>query len=442
MNEFIKVVLEIFSFSLLSVLIFDLAKRFKIPYTVLLVIVGSLLYFLIPMFDLHFLLSFNLTPDLLFYVFLPILLFESAYQIKISEVKENICSISALAIVSLLISALIIGVGVYFLLGLLGIHIPFIVSILFGVLISATDPVAVLSLFKDYGVPKRLALIFEGESVFNDGSSYSAFLIVLGIAIAIAGGQSFSGGYITDGIAMFLVMMLGGILVGALLGKAFQFLLDRHRKDKELSLTIMLSSAHLTFILSEVLSQNLLLFGHQLHISPIISTAVCALYIGEYVRNNFDINYQKIFSGFWGYFAFFSNSLVFLLMGLLFMGTQVPLNDLIMPIIVTILVVIVARAISVYAVVAPLNKVTKEEKIPANWQHLLAWGSLRGALAIIMAIMIPENFTLPDWNYSFTIRDFLIALTIGCIYFTLLIKALTIPGAIKRLKILEDKKMA
>jgi CPA1 family monovalent cation:H+ antiporter len=435
MSEFAKVILEVVSFSLLSVVVFGLAKKIKVPYTVLLVIVGTFLYFLIPAFDFHFLLSFGLSPDLLFYVFLPMLLFESAYQIKMSEIKHNLVSISSLAIVSLFISIFLVGIGLYYFLGLLGFHIPLLVAFLFGSLISSTDPVAVLSLFKDYGVPKRLALIFEGESVFNDGSSFSAFLIILGMMITVSAGGVLGFDSVTHGIGLFIGMVVGGILFGIMMGKSFEFMLDRYRTEKELSLTIMLASAHLTFILAEFISSNLFLSGNNIHISPIISTAVCAIYLGEYIRQHFDDHYQRIFAGFWRYFAFLSNSLVFLLMGLLFMGAGVPLNGLLIPIIVTIAVVIVARGLSIYAVINPVNKVCPKEYIPSNWQHLLAWGSLRGALAIIMAVMIPEDLTHPDWHFDFTIRQFLISLTIGCIYFTLLIKALTIPGMIKRLKI-------
>ncbi len=433
MSELANILLAILFFSILSIILFDVAKKIKIPYTVMLVLTGSLLYYLIPVFSLDFLLSFSLSPDLLFYVFLPLLLFESAYHMKVEEVKSNIFSISTLAILGLFLSIFITSIGLYFFLPFFGIEIPFIVLLLFGAIISSTDPVAVLSLFKEYGVPRRLALLFEGESVFNDGSAYSVFLIILGLMIAMSSGidSSFN---IMHGVMMFVVMVLGGIAFGLISGKFFKTMLEAY-KDKDLSITIMLASAHITFILAEILSKNVKIFDFDMHISPIIATVVCAIYLGDYIRKDYDVSSQKMFAGFWGYFAFLSNSLVFILMGLLFMEVKVPLEGLLIPIILSIVVVMAARAISIYATINPLNYLVKKEAIPMNWQHLLAWGSLRGALAIIMAIMIPDDLTHPDWNFNFSIKDFLLALTIGCIYFTLLIKALTIPGVIKRLGI-------
>src|SRR5512134_899327 len=159
------------------------AGRLRLPYTVLLVIVGTLLVPLTRFPWLHFLKSFQLTPELLFFVFLPVLIFESGYNMNLREMTENLQSISWLSVASLLISALFAAVGIKVCLGLVGFEVPFIVTLIFGALISATDPVAVLALFKEYGAPRRLSLIFEGESLFNDGTSLALFLIVLEVAV-------------------------------------------------------------------------------------------------------------------------------------------------------------------------------------------------------------------------------------------------------------------
>ena len=157
------------------------SKKIKIPATASLVAVGMLMAFWAKHHFLPFIDDFELTPDLLFYAFLPILLFESAYQIRYSELMRNIRSISALSIVSLVLSAFFIAVVLRFVFWWIGIEIPFIVSLLFGALISSTDTAAALSIFKEIGVPRRLNLIFEWESLFNDGTAIALFLVVLSV---------------------------------------------------------------------------------------------------------------------------------------------------------------------------------------------------------------------------------------------------------------------
>lgn len=138
---------------------------------------------------------------------------------------------------------------------------------------------------------------------------------------------------------------------------------------------------------------------------------------------------------FWGYFAFVANSLVFILMGLLFADLPIRFDQFVVPMLVTVVVVLVGRALSIYPVVAIVNRMKKEEPIPMTWQHLLAWGSLRGALAVTMVLLIPDTFTLPGWAYDFTVKEFIAAITIGCIYFTLCIKATSIGAMIRKMKL-------
>ncbi len=138
------------------------AKKLKLPHTVLLVLIGMGLGLLSHVPAFSFIGEFNLTPELLFYLLLPTLIFESAYNINARRMVEDAPIILILAIVGLLVSTGVIAVVLFYLLAFLGVQIPFMVALLFGALISATDPVAVLSLFKEYGAPRRLSLIFEG----------------------------------------------------------------------------------------------------------------------------------------------------------------------------------------------------------------------------------------------------------------------------------------
>ena len=427
----LDVYLSIFTLMFISLGVNVLALKFRVPYTVLLVIAGSLLVPLSKFQLFSFITSFQLTPELLFFVFLPVLIFESAYNIKVRNIRENQIAIGLLAIVGLLVSTIFIGYVGHWGFQLLGFQIPLLVTLLFGAIISATDPVAVLALFKEFGAPHRLTLIFEGESLFNDGTAFAIFLVLLDV---------FSYGYqgystILHGILKCLTMIVGGGLFGLFMGFLFSKLIEWVKGHEELEITLTLLVAHFTFLLAEVISENLVIGGHAIHLSSIIATLVSSMVLGNYGRFKMSVGVVGYMDKFWGYFAFVANSLVFILMGLLFTSLTISLHIAWLPILMIILVVVIARAISIYVSIGIANQFKAEEKIPLNWQHLMAWGSLRGSLAVIMVLLIPDDISLAGWPYEFSIKEFIIAITIGSIYFTLLIKANTIGLVVRWLKI-------
>jgi len=415
----------------LSLIVNVIAIKTRIPFSVLLVIAGSLL---VPLSDIDvfsFVTSFQLTPELLFFVFLPILIFESAYNIKIRNIRENKVAISLLAILGLLVSTFLIGVIGHWAFQLLGLDMPLMVTLLFGAIISATDPVAVLALFKVYGAPHRLTLIFEGESLFNDGTAFAVFLVFLDIMLHGYNGA----GTILEGVLAFSFMMIGGVIFGLFMGFLFSKLIGLVKGQEHLEMTMTLLVAHFTFLLAELISEKWVISGHPVHISSIIATTVSSLVMGNYGRFKMSPQVEEYMNKFWSYFAFLANSLVFILMGLLFTSLSISLHVFIWPILAIIVVVVIARATSIYFTIGIGNLFKSEESVPMSWQHLLAWGSLRGSLAVIMALLIPDDMTLPNWDYSFSIKEFIIMLTIGSIYFTLLFKAVSIGKVIRWLKI-------
>lgn len=427
----LDVYLSVFTLMLISLGINMLALKTRIPYTVLLVIAGS---FLVPLSDIDafsFVTSFQLTPELLFFIFLPILIFESAYNINIRNIEENKFVILVLAVLGLLISTFFIGYVGQWALHLIGFEVPLLVTLLFGAAISATDPVAVLSLFKEFGAPHRLTLIFEGESLFNDGTAFAIFLVFLDIMVSGFHGTS----TVMQGFFEFFTMIFGGVLFGLFMGLLFSKMIEWVKGHEHLEITLTLLVAHFTFLLTELASEKLVIYGHHIHLSSIIATLVSSLVMGNFGRYKMSPGVEDYMEKFWGYFAFLANSLVFLLMGLLFTELSVSLDVTLMPILLMILVVTAARAVSIYFSVGLVNQIKSEESIPPNWQHLLAWGSLRGSLAVIMVLLIPGDLILPNWHYDFSIKEFIIAITIGSIYFTLLIKATTIGNVIRWLKI-------
>ncbi|NUJ97699.1 sodium:proton antiporter [Candidatus Gracilibacteria bacterium] len=440
--SFLSSTLSLLILLLISSFTYIFSKKVNFPYTVLLVIIGLLF---VPLSKIHFFSfidDFSLTPDILFFVFLPILLFEAAYNMNYRQIIKNWKSITGLAVFGLLISAFVIAGALFFIFPLVGFSIPFLVCLLFGSLISATDPVAVLSIFKSIGAPRRLTLIFEGESVANDGTSVALFLVILGIILEGKSGI----GVVGSGLLSFASMLFGGILFGVFTGLVFSKIIQKVKNNELVEISLTLILAHLTFVLSELITEHVSIGGFHLQISGVISTAVAAIIIGNYGRYKISPKVEEYMEKFWGFFAFVANSLVFILMGLILSTVNISFSEFLIPIFVVIVVVMIARAISVYLPLGFINIFKLEDSIPMTWQHLLSWGSLRGALALMMVLLIPgvgdEGYdkilafqNLVSWEYSFSIRDFILVITIGSIMFTLFIKATSIAYIMKKMKI-------
>ncbi|MBI95589.1 sodium:proton exchanger [bacterium] len=413
----VTIFLSLFSLLLLSMGVFFLSKKFNMPYTVLLLISGLLLIPISEIGFLSFLSKFELTSELLFFIFLPTLIFESAFNIEFKKFWNNKVAIFSLSIFGFLASTFLIAGGLYYILPYIGFELPFIFLVLFGTIISATDPVAVLALFKEYGAPKRLAMIFEGESLFNDATSLAVFLIVLEIILK-NGHVDLLGGLLT-----FASMLIGGALFGTAIGFGFSKIIEKIRNYQNVEITLTMVVAHLTFIMAEILSETLVLGGFEVKISSIVATVCASIVIGNYGRYKISPQIEIYMHKFWDYFAFISNSLVFVMMGIKF-ATLVNNFHVFWPLVImTILVCSLVRIITVYPTIGLCNLNKKEAKIPRKWQHLLAFGDLKGALAVILLLLVPADFTIEGYNLGFNLYEVLTAMTVGVIFFTLLFKA-------------------
>lgn len=408
------------------------AKRLRLPHTVLLVLIGIGLGLLSYTNIFSFLGEFTLTPELLFYLLLPTLIFESAYNINARRMVEDAPIILILAILGLVVSTLAIAGGVYYLLAFLGMDIPFMVALLFGALISATDPVAVLALFKEYGAPRRLSLIFEGESLFNDATAVALFLVLLEVAqFGYHGTET-----VIEGVLTFSSMLIGGMIFGVVVGSIFAKVVGWSRENEIASITLTLVLAHVTFIMAELLSHHLVIGDFHVRLSPIIATTIAALLMGNYGRSKIHPRAEEFVEKLWGQLAFWANSLIFILIGVLFVDVPILDGEMISVVLCTIIIVAIARAISIYPVIETFNQFVKQEvKIPMSWQHLLSWGSLRGALAITMVLLIPNDLAFDGWALALSPKEFLLSLTVGCIAATLFIKATTIQKMVRILKL-------
>ncbi len=409
-----------------------IAQRLKVPHTVFLVLVGVGLATLSLHPSLHFLGELKLTPELLFFFFLPTLIFESAYNINIRHLTQDAVIISMLAVLSLLVSTFAIAFGLDWVFGFMGFDVPFMLSLVFGSIISATDPVAVLALFKEYGAPRRLSLIFEGESIFNDGTGVALFLVILAIAETGVYTQT----DILHGTLSFLGMVVGGALFGLIMGGFFAKLIGYTRGNEFASITLTMVLAHTTFICSELWNHHVNFGGTHVLLSSIIATAVASLLMGNYGRYKLPQHAHEFVEKYWSQFAFLANSLIFVMIGMLAVELPRAAWDMLLPIGCAILVVALARALSIYPIVYGFNAfASKDDYIPLSWQHVLAWGSLRGALAVTMVLMIPDTLSFPGWSLALTPKELILTFTVSCVFATLFIKATTIGALMGRLRL-------
>lgn len=367
-------------------------QRVQLPYTVALVLCGLVLAVLPSPFE-----NLSLTPELIIFLILPPLVFEAAFHLDISELKDHLLLIVVLAVVGVLISTVVVG-GIVALAGM-----PLMIALVFGALISATDPVAVIAVFRELGVPRKLSYIVEGESLINDGIAIVAFNIVLGAAV--------SGDFnLTQGLADFLLVSGGGILVGAVLGLVVNALfmrIDNYLIETTLSTVV----AYGAFVLAE-----------RFHVSGVIAVLTAGLLVGNYgSQRHMSPSTRIVIENFWEYVAFIVNSLVFLLIGLT-IDLQLLLDNIVY-IVVGIVAVLVGRAIAVYGLGWALDH--PRDKLTMRYRHVLFWGGLRGAIGLALALSLP---TLPD-NW----RESLLAMTFGVVLFTLLIQSTTIKGLLDRL---------
>lgn len=365
------------------------------PYTVALVLGGLL----IDAFHLPIAESFTLTPEIVLILFLPALLFEAGLNINIKYLKENIKPVILLAIVGVLLATFLTGYALHWLLGL-----PLFVALLFGSLISATDPISVIAILKELGVSKRLAVILEGESLLNDGTAIVLFKILL---LAVTSGTI----SVVDGIRDFFVVSLGGGALGLLFGYGMS------------KITARIDDPRIEITLTTILAYGSYLIAEHLHVSGVIATVVAGLMMGNYgAETGMSARTRVSLWAFWEYLVFVINSLVFLLIGI-----EVHIVDLIgawQSIAIVIAMVVLSRAVAVYLLVPLANRVSKP--IPWAWRHVLVWGGLHGTVSLALALTLDK-----DVPY----RSEILTLTFGVVTFSLLVQGMTTEPLLKWLKV-------
>jgi len=389
-------------------------RHLKMPYTIGLVITGFVFSsFIVP--HISALNSFEgMVPstDIILYLFLPLLIFESAISLNTRLLSKNLFPVLGLAVMGVVISAIIIGV----LLSQI-FPIPLLYALLFGALISATDPAAVISLFKEIGVPKRLQILVEGESLLNDAAAIVMFQLLLALIGTSLLARKIS---IIDTSFQFastvVISFVGGILVGIVTGFLVRMVLKQTPLHSHIHQTITLVAAYLTYLISD----------HIFGFSGVVAVVVCGCFAARAASDWIGPSRREELTRFWEYVGFLANSLIFLLVGIAIASLQdisMFLSGAALGIIVLIAVVTFARFIPVFGILGFYNLLTPR-KVPLSYQVVSFWGGLRGAVAIALSLSLP---------HSFPYRDVIVEFSVTIVLFTILFQGLTIGPLIHRL---------
>lgn len=359
-----------------------LASRLRFPYTLALVLAGLVL----GIFHVH--LGMTLSPDIVLFIFLPALLFEGAWNIDTSALRANWLAIALLAGPGLVISLAITAGIVHW-----GASLPWLVALLLGAIVSPTDPVSIIGLLRQLGMPERLRVIIEGESLFNDGVGAVAFELTLGVLLLSLGSPgSLAGFSIATIVLKALWLLCGGVLLGAATGYVVSRIVAAI-DDPLIETTVTFSVAYGTFTLAVLLGT-----------SGLLAVVAAGLVMGSYGRRvGMSTRTLETVDHVWEFTGYLANSLLFLLLGVSIGATSL-LSTL--PIIAwAVLGVVVGRAFMIFVLLRLHDRYIRwlghrEREHPKTvgrlpiyrvWRPLLLFAGLRGALSLALALSLPDT---------------------------------------------------
>ncbi len=378
-------------FLLIAGIVAMLTRRFRVPYSVGLVLSGIVLS-LFPFFA-----RAPFSKELIFNIFLPPLVFEAALQIHWKELRRELPVIATLSTIGVCLSWGVTALGMRYLAGW-----EWMGALFFGALIAATDPVSVIATFKEAQIHGRLRLLVEAESLFNDGTAALAFEIM----VIAAAGNILS----VSGVAKTLVVSVaGGIFCGGLMA-AVLLVFAGQTEDPLVEITFTTFAAYASFLLAE-----------QFHCSGMLACLTAGLVVGNIgPLGAISPRGREAVTAYWEYLGFVANSLVFMDIGIYlsrqdFAGTLVPAVS-------AILFVMLGRLFTVYPCCAMFSRSVLH--VRGRHQHVLFWGGLRGGLALALALGLP-----PDVPH----RDTIIAVSFAVVSFSIFVQGLTMPPLLRRM---------
>ena len=373
------------------------AKRIKVPFAVALVFAGFAVAQLAPYGPdmLQPFVDYKFTPEVFLYVFLPTLIFETAFNMDTRELRDNILPITTLAIPGLLISTAIIGLLISKF-----THIELPAALLLGAILSIIDHVAVGALLKQVGAPKRLMILMEGESLLSEVTLIVAAHVLFGLAFV----GHISSGDVLSGVVKFFIVFAGGISVGVLAALVTGFILSKVDDNPLIELSLIIILAYMSFFILE----------HFFHVSGVLATASAGIIMGGWGRSKISPSVHKLLAEVWEYLAYLANAFIFLLLGL---QINIPSLSKSLHILVWVIpAMLLARAVIVYGLIPIVGCLPNTFRIDLRYQTVMYWGSMRGGIAIAMLL------SLGVFKYT----DTFVAVITGAVLFTLLVQGLSI----------------
>lgn len=335
-------------------------------------------------------------------IMLSFLLFAGAIHIDADKLKKELWPVMILATIGIFISTFLVSIMSYYLFQVFNVPVPYIHCLLFGALISPTDPIAVMAILKKAGIPKSLELKITGESLFNDGVGVVVFLTIL--EVASNGDARFS---IPGTILLFLKEAGGGLLFGALMGYVAYFFL-RSIDNYRVEVLITLATVTCGYALAD-----------SLHVSAPLAIIVTGIIVGTKGRAiALSPTSWDYLGKFWNLLDEIFNAVLFLLIGMQMLVIKTHTTVMVIGCIM-ILVVLFARWAAVFLPVTLMRFKIKFEK---NAVTILTWGGLRGGLSVAMALSLPSNMH----------RDELVLITYIIVVFSIIVQGLTIGKVAKR----------
>jgi CPA1 family monovalent cation:H+ antiporter len=329
------------------------------------------------------------------------LIFDSGRKLSIGQIKNEATPIGYFAIIGVIITILIIGIGVNVI-----FQIPLIDALLLGTILAATDPVAVGVIFKKFPIPQRLNLIIEGESLFNDATGVISFNVVIAI---IFSGVAFS---LVNTSISFIWSMVGAIAFGTALGWIGGRILHNWKADEYVDFTFSLGLAIGGFIVAD----------HFLHISPIVTTLFTAMFLVTQ-HKEVSTGIRKLFHKYWDYLGFVTNSILFFVIGIPLLAVesyQSSAVPLILILVTPFVIMMFSRAVVIYSGSAFLR--IFRVRIPLQWQNVLIIGGLRGGIAVALVLSLSSEYQFKDLFISIVVPLIAINLVVNPILLNLYLK--------------------
>ncbi|UCV24345.1 cation:proton antiporter [Ferribacterium limneticum] len=386
-----------------------IARRVNLPLSITLVIVGAILGFSIDIGNSVLSTSLTISSEAFLYLFLPVLLFETAIDIDVRRLLADIGPILLLAVVAVLGSTVVVG----FALAATSTY-GLLACLLLAAIISTTDPVAVVALFKDLSVPHRLSLLVEGESLFNDAAAIALFSVLMTMLTSGSGDWS-------DAVWAFLRGFSGGLLVGFVLAFLATHLLTHLPGKRTAEVTVTVTVAYLAFVIGELAFQ----------VSGVVAVVSAALVFSYDGRTRVSPETWSFLVRIWKQLGYWASSLIFLLAALripdLLSGAG--LADILM-LGVLVLSALAARGMVLFGLMPLMSAVGMAQKVESGLRLVILWGGLRGAISLALAMAVLEHPAVPP-----EIKRLVSTLVTAFVLFTLFVNGLTLRPLIRALNI-------